>query len=127
MTGRRRFEHDSIISGIGQSAVGRRLGRSPVDLTVEAALAAIGDAGLTRDDIDGIATYPGAMDQPPGFSGAGVNDVQDALRLNLNWFTGSMESPGQLGSVIVHEFRKTCDVTAFDRAAVDVTSLQAVD
>jgi acetyl-CoA acetyltransferase len=40
------------------------------------------------------------MDQPPGFSGVGVTDVQDALRLNLNWFAGGLESPGQLGSVI---------------------------
>ncbi|MEY2459405.1 MAG: hypothetical protein QOG30_1235, partial [Acidimicrobiaceae bacterium] len=93
-------ERGAVITGIGQSDVGRRLFRNPLDLTLDACLDAIADAGLTRDDIDGIATYPGAMDQPPGFSGAGVNDVQDALRLNLNWFAGSMESPGQLGSVI---------------------------
>ena len=63
-------------------------------------LRAIDDAGLTRDDIDGIATYPGAMDVPPGFSGAGVTELQDALRLDLNWFAGGLESPGQLGSVV---------------------------
>ena len=53
------LERRAIISGIGQSDVGRRLGRSDLDLTVEAALAAIADAGLTRDDIDGLSTYPG--------------------------------------------------------------------
>jgi len=90
----------ATISGIGQSAVGRRLYRDPLDLTLDACLAAIEDAGLTRADIDGIATYPGNMDFPPGFSGAGVTEVQDALRLDLNWFAGGMESPGQLGSVI---------------------------
>jgi acetyl-CoA acetyltransferase len=93
-------ERDAVISGIGQSEVGRRLFRNPLDLTLDACLAAIEDAGLTRDDIDGIATYPGAMDTPPGFSGAGVTEVQDALRLNLGWFAGGMEAPGQLGSVI---------------------------
>lgn len=93
-------ERGAVITGIGQSDIGRRLFRNPLDLTLDACLDAIADAGLTRDDIDGIATYPGAMDQPPGFSGAGVTDVQDALRLNLNWFAGGMESPGQLGSVI---------------------------
>ena len=61
---------------------------------------AIDDAGLTRDDIDGIATYPGNMDIPPGFSGVGVTEVQDALRLELDWFAGGLESPGQLGSVV---------------------------
>ena len=47
------LERRAIISGIGQSDVGRRLGRSELDLTVDASLAAIADAGLTRDDIDG--------------------------------------------------------------------------
>src|SRR3954453_7500472 len=90
----------AVISGIGQSDIGRRLHRRPLDLTVDAALAAIEDAGLTRADIDGIATYPGNMDVPPGFSGVGVTEVQDALRLDLNWYAGGLEAPGQLGSVI---------------------------
>ena len=42
-----RLERRAVISGIGQSAIGRRLGRSDLDLTVEAGLAAIADAGLT--------------------------------------------------------------------------------
>jgi acetyl-CoA acetyltransferase len=91
---------DAVVSGIGQSAVGRRLNVDPMALTMDACLEAIADAGLTRDDIDGLATYPGNMDQPPGFSGAGITEVQDALRLNLNWYTGGIELPGQLGSVI---------------------------
>ena len=49
-------ERDAIISGIGQSAVGRRLNRHPLDLTIEASLTAIRDAGLTPGDIDGLAT-----------------------------------------------------------------------
>jgi len=93
-------ERSAVISGAGQSEVGRRLYRDRLDLTVDAALAAIDDAGLTRDDIDGIATYPGNMDQPPGFSGVGVVELQDALRLELDWYNGGLENPGQLGSVI---------------------------
>jgi acetyl-CoA acetyltransferase len=93
-------ERDACISGIGQSDVGRRLHREPLDLTLDACLDAIDDAGLTRDDIDGIATYPGNQDSPPGFSGVGVTEVHDALRLNLNWFAGGLEAPGQLGSVV---------------------------
>ena len=94
------FAGKVAISGIGQSDVGRRLGRDPLALTLDACLAAIDDAGLTTADIDGIATYPGAMDSPPGFSGAGVTDVHDALRLELNWYYGGIESPGQTGSTI---------------------------
>lgn len=92
-------ERKAVISGVGQSQVGRRIYRDPLDLTLDACLEAIADAGLTRDDIDGLATYPGNMTIPPGFSGAGITEVQDALRLNLNWFAGGIELPGQLGSV----------------------------
>ena len=93
-------ERGAAISGIGQSAVGRRLGRDPMDLTLDAALAAIADAGLDRRDIDGLATYPGGWFGPRGFSGPGIAELQDALRLNLSWFAGGPEAPGQLGSVI---------------------------
>jgi acetyl-CoA acetyltransferase len=95
------LERRAAITGIGQSEVGRRLGRDPMALTVDACLDAIADAGLTRADIDGLSTYPGAMlSGAPGFSGAGITDVQDALRLNLNWYCGGIEFPGQLGAVI---------------------------
>jgi acetyl-CoA acetyltransferase len=94
------LERRAALTGIGQSDVGRRLGRDPLGLTLDACLAAIEDAGLTRDDIDGLATYPGAMGGAPGFTGAGITDVHDALRLKLDWFTGGLEMPGQLGSVI---------------------------
>ncbi|HWW45733.1 MAG TPA: thiolase family protein [Acidimicrobiia bacterium] len=93
-------ERRAVISGVGQSDIGRRLYRDPLELTVDACLAAIEDAGLTTADVDGIATYPGGMDSPAGFSGAGVTDVHEALRLNLNWYGGGLELPSQLGAVI---------------------------
>jgi acetyl-CoA acetyltransferase len=94
------FERRSIISGIGQSAVGRRLGRTGIDLTIEAALAAIADAGLEVADIDGLATYPGAGVGGPGFTGPGTPEVQDALRLELQWHAGGLEGPAQLAAVV---------------------------
>ena len=95
------LERNVAVTGIGQSDVGRRLDRDPMALTIDACLAAIEDAGLTRDDIDGLSTYPGAgMAGAPGFTAGGVTELQDALRLNLNWFNGGPELSGQLGSVI---------------------------
>jgi acetyl-CoA acetyltransferase len=94
------LERRAIISGIGQSQVGRRLGRGDVDLTVEASLAAIADAGLTRDDIDGISTYPGMGAGTPGFAGPSTPEVQDALGLSLNWHDGGGEGAGQMRAVI---------------------------
>lgn len=93
-------ERRAVIAGVGQSQIGRRIYRDPLALTIEAVLRALDDAGLSRADVDGIATYPGNMDVPPGFSGVGVVELQDALRLELDWFAGGLESPGQLGSVI---------------------------
>ena len=67
-------ERHAILSGVGQSAIGRRLFRTDLDLTSEAALAAIADAGLTPDDIDGLATYPGPIGAAPGgFTGKRKN------------------------------------------------------
>jgi acetyl-CoA acetyltransferase len=94
------LERRAIISGIGQSAVGRRLGRSDIDLTIEASLAAIADAGLTRDDIDGLSTYPGMGAGTPGFAGPSSPEVQDALGLSLNWHDGGGEGAGQMRAVI---------------------------
>src|SRR4029450_1935888 len=92
------IERRTVISGVGQSDIGRRLYRDPLDLTLDACMEAIPDAGLTTRDIDGIATYPGPSAQPPGFSGAGLVEVQDALRLELGWYTGGGEVPGPRGS-----------------------------
>lgn len=50
------FEKDAIISGLGISRVGRRTGIPGLELTLEAARAAIEDAGLSPGDIDGIAS-----------------------------------------------------------------------
>jgi acetyl-CoA acetyltransferase len=91
---------DACISGVGQSDIGRRLARDPLELTLDACLAAIEHAGLTRDDIDGLSTYPGAMDTPPGFTGASAYPVIDALRLNVDWYDSGLETSGQLGSVM---------------------------
>src|SRR5690242_12441621 len=94
------IERRACISGVGQSDIGRRLGRNPLELTLDACLAAIEHAGLTVDDIDGLSTYPGSMGTPPGFSGAGAYEVIDALRLNCGWYSSGLETSGQLGSVV---------------------------
>ncbi|GAA1859173.1 hypothetical protein GCM10009836_44240 [Pseudonocardia ailaonensis] len=99
-----RFEDSCAITGIGMSQVGRHLGRGGLDLTLEAAHAALRDAGLTPAEVDGLATWPGTGVPGGGatpFSGPGTWEVQDAMRLALNWHTGSgMEGPGQLGALL---------------------------
>ena len=92
-------ERAAVISGVGQSAVGRNLNRSPLSLTVDAAIEAIEDAGLKPADIDGVATWPGAGAATPGFSSVGVWNIKEALGLELRWFNGGPEAAGQLGGI----------------------------
>jgi acetyl-CoA acetyltransferase len=94
------FEGKAVVTGAGKSQVGRRLGRSGLDLTVEASLRAIADAGLSPDDIDGVASYPGPGMPDPGFSGASVHELRNALGLRSNWYVSSSETAGQIGPVI---------------------------
>jgi len=95
------MEKGAVLSGVGKSKIGRGVGQTALRLTAVSCLAAIEDAGLTRDDIDGVSTWPGAAEHSPGYSGRiGVYEVQDALRLKLNWYSGGQETPGQLGALI---------------------------
>jgi acetyl-CoA acetyltransferase len=96
-----KFEDDVVISGIGQSAVGRRLERSPLALTLDAITAAVTDAGLSAGDIGGLAAYPGGgTSVGPGFGGPSLADVYDALGLGLDFMMGNFEGPAQLGPVL---------------------------
>ena len=82
------FEKNAIISGLGISRIGRRTGIPGAELTLEAARAAIEDAGLTADDIDGIATFG---DTP-------LTEVADALGIqptdaSFGFDTGGVLTP----------------------------------
>jgi acetyl-CoA acetyltransferase/uncharacterized OB-fold protein len=93
-----RFEHRSVLSGVGRSALGRRLMVDPLSLTVDACLEAVADAGLELEDIDGLSTYPGAAGM--GMSEGGITAVEEALRLHPTWINGGGELPGPGGSVV---------------------------
>ena len=80
------FEKNAIISGLGISRIGRRTGIPGAELTLEAARAAIEDAGLTANDIDGIGTLG---DTPPA-------EVVDALGLQATDQTLGFDTGGVL-------------------------------
>jgi acetyl-CoA acetyltransferase len=115
----------TVITGVGQSAVGRKLGRSGIDLAIDAALEAIAHAGLQVNDIDGVASYPGPVQAEGGFVGATSHEVRDALGLRTTWVLSGVETPGQLGTLMdaaaaiatgrathVLCFRAVCESTA---------------
>jgi acetyl-CoA acetyltransferase len=96
-----KFEDSVIISGIGQSAVGRCLGRSPIGLTLDAIGEALQDAGLSPGDLQGLAAYPGGgTSLGPGFAGPALTEVYEAMGIEVDLIMGNFEGPAQLGPVL---------------------------
>lgn len=93
-------EKNVAITGIGMSEISRGATKSALDLTIDAAMEAIECAGLTRGDIDGISTYPGDLADTTGFSPVGIPNIQDAMRLKPDWYSGAREVSGQQGAFI---------------------------
>ncbi len=81
---------DTIISGIGISRIGRKTDIAPLDLTVEAAAAAIADAGLSPHEIDAIST----MGETPATEAAAKLGITPA------WTGGAMGYYGLLTPVV---------------------------
>ena len=85
-------ERRAVISGVGQSRSGGACTATRSTSPSTACLAAIADAGLTRDDIDGLATYPGhgvaaRLLRRRRRRGAGRAAAE------LNWYAGGIERP----------------------------------
>src|SRR5579862_8352262 len=88
---------DVLISGIGQSAIGRKLDRTGLSLTIDAVLEAMADAGLKKSDIDGIVTFPGRLTGAMhSFSPVGCHELIQTLGLEVKYYTGVFEGGGQL-------------------------------
>jgi acetyl-CoA acetyltransferase len=83
-------EKGAIVSGIGISRIGRRLGVPHLELTMEAVGEAIADAGLDPGDIDGVASLG---DTPPA-------DVARAIGVEPRWRGGGFDTGGLLSPVM---------------------------
>jgi acetyl-CoA acetyltransferase len=93
-----KYEYAAAFTGIGKSTIGRNLGQSGSQLTIDACLKAISDSGLNRESIDGICAYPGSTGIP-GLSEGGIREISYHLGLNPSWHMGAQELPGQGGTV----------------------------
>jgi acetyl-CoA acetyltransferase len=82
-------ENRVAIVGVGYSKVGRRLGLTNKEMTVQSAKAAMEDAGMTPKDIDGVSIMPGvAGPEPPGADQIEAMMAGWMLGMNpLNWFS----------------------------------------
>ena len=85
------FERRVVVSGVGQSQIARRLPDTNLALTIDAVLAAVTDAGLSVDDVDGVATIvvPAMSMNTPGEEGPDCGEVIDALGIRATWAISS--------------------------------------
>jgi acetyl-CoA acetyltransferase len=91
----------AAISGVGMSDIGRNTNRPAILHLAEAADRALERAGLTRADIDGIATYPGKAENSPGMSPLGTGEVRNALGLQTRWHSAVPDGPAQMAPIMV--------------------------
>lgn len=87
------------ITGIGQSKVGRPSDRTALQLTADACLEALADAGLKASDIDGITTYPGKTGDGGGISPVGSTEAMVVLGLEPTWVGASTEGHAHMGAI----------------------------
>jgi acetyl-CoA acetyltransferase len=93
------FRNKVVVAGVGYSEVGRNTGRSEGSLAIEACAKAIGDAGLTPSQVDGIAAWPDRVSSV--FEGPPISYVYRALGLDsVRYWQAFGAGPGQLSSII---------------------------
>lgn len=83
-------EKRAIISGIGLSRTGRKTGIPGLELTIESSRQAIADAGLTPNDIDGVAT----IGETP------LDQAIEALGVEPHYRGGGFDTGGLLSPVM---------------------------
>eukprot|EP00919_Chromeraceae_sp_WS-2016_P001361 GHVR01003419.1.p2 GENE.GHVR01003419.1~~GHVR01003419.1.p2 ORF type:complete len:146 (+),score=8.28 GHVR01003419.1:397-834(+) len=89
-----------FITGVGQSEVKRPSLKTGAELTIDACLEAISDAGLSLKDIDGVSCWPGDNNNGAPFSPVGPVGLKTLLGLDLKWFGGGYEGPGPIAGLI---------------------------
>ena len=96
-----RFPEKSVaITGIGQSEVARPSRRTALQLTADACLEAIADAGLVPADIDGISTYPGRSPLGGGIAPVGSTEAMTILGIEPVWISASTEGHAHMGAIV---------------------------
>ncbi|WP_395390859.1 thiolase family protein [Novosphingobium sp. BL-8A] len=84
-------EKQVCVTGAAQSEVARPSSRSALQLTADACLAAIADAGLSPREIDGIATYPPKSAEGGGIAPVSTSEAAAVLGINPRWILASGE------------------------------------
>lgn len=105
-------ERDAVsIVGVGYSPITRNSGVTPLTLAVQAILAAVADAGISVDDVDGLGTHH-LNDTAP------IHDVAAALGLTqLTWYNEEYGG-GNRAPLVVGQAARACETGAAKYAVV---------
>lgn len=88
----------SAITGLGMTPMGRIYGKSANELAADAVRLAIADAGLKKDDIDGLLINPGIT----GFTGGGISlGLQNYLGMRDLRLINHMNAAGSTAAQMV--------------------------
>lgn len=96
------WPRQSALVGVGESALGKVPNRSSHSLQAEAALAALADAGLTKDDVDGLITMPSYTER----RNRHALSLAQYLGLSsdrVRWVSSTMHGSVAASGVAVHE------------------------
>jgi len=88
----------AAIAGLGITEQGKVYGRTPVGFAAEAVRLALDDAGLTRDDLDGLLVNPGLSWGDMGMSSFALQQAMGLRDLRL---TSSMNSGGATAASMI--------------------------
>jgi acetyl-CoA acetyltransferase len=88
------------VTGIGYGPVGRELDESEGQLALAACRVALTDAGLAREQIDGLAMFPVRSSPPTPFQGPSLTYMQRSLGLaHLAFRMGTSSDMGQFAGI----------------------------
>ena len=76
-------ERRAVVSGVGHSRIGSQVDRSAFQLTLDAIFAAVADAGLTVEDLDGIAAFAAGGGNVPGYASPDPSEIHDVLHIRI--------------------------------------------
>lgn len=92
-------EKQVCITGAAQSEVGRPSNRTALQLTLDACHAAVAQAGLTMDQIEGIGTYPGKFPDGGGIGPVSTTEAAYALGIKPYYVISSGDGHSHLGPI----------------------------
>src|SRR3970282_960178 len=88
----------AAITGLGMTPMGRIYGKSPTELAADAVRLALEDAGLQKDQVDGLLINPGIT----GFIGGGISlALQNYLGMGNLRLLNHMNAAGSTAAQMV--------------------------